>query len=97
MPAAGSEHGAIAVTIALVITPFVKAHGLGVVFGTDTAFKIASDPDTVRATDLAFVRRERLPEGGIPGDTGRVLQTWPSRSSHLMRHTSKLKRRRMTG
>lgn len=45
---------------------FVRSHDLGVVFGADTGFKIASDPDTVRAPDLAFVRRERIPEGGVP-------------------------------
>ncbi|MGH7637612.1 MAG: Uma2 family endonuclease, partial [Gemmatimonadaceae bacterium] len=35
-------------------------HGLGAVFGQDTGFKIAFDPDTVRAPDLAFVSRERV-------------------------------------
>jgi Uma2 family endonuclease len=66
LPPAGSEHGAVAVNIAVVIAQFVKPHGRGVVFGAETGFKIASDPDTVRAPDLAFVRRERIPEQGIP-------------------------------
>jgi Uma2 family endonuclease len=44
----------------------VKANKLGVVFGAETGFKIASSPDTVRAPDIAFVRRERIPESGIP-------------------------------
>jgi Uma2 family endonuclease len=35
-------------------------HRLGAVFGQDTGFKIASDPDTVRAPDLAFVDRTRV-------------------------------------
>jgi Uma2 family endonuclease len=66
MPPAGSEHGAVAINIAVVVAQFVKAHGLGVVFGTGTGFKIASEPDTVRAPDLAFIRRERIPPEGIP-------------------------------
>ncbi|HEX9867573.1 MAG TPA: Uma2 family endonuclease [Candidatus Tectomicrobia bacterium] len=66
MPPAGSEHGAVAINIAVVVAQFVKAHGLGVVFGAETGFKIASNPDTVRAPDLAFIRRERIPAGGIP-------------------------------
>jgi Uma2 family endonuclease len=66
MPPAGSEHGAVAINIAVVIAQFVKAHGLGVVFGAGAVFKIASDPDAVRAPDLAFVRRERIPEAGVP-------------------------------
>lgn len=66
MPPAGSEHGAVAVNITILIAQFVKAHGLGVVFGAKTGFKIASEPDTVRAPDLAFIRRERIPAEGIP-------------------------------
>jgi Uma2 family endonuclease len=66
MPPAGGEHGAVAVSITLAVAQFVKAQGLGVVFGAETGFKIAAEPDTVRAPDLAFVRRERIPEGGIP-------------------------------
>jgi Uma2 family endonuclease len=66
MPPAGSEHGAVTVNITVVIAQFVKSHSLGVVFGAETGFKIASDPDTVRAPDLAFVRRERIPQAGIP-------------------------------
>jgi Uma2 family endonuclease len=66
MPPAGSEHGAVIMNIGTPLDQFVKAHGLGVVFGAETGFKIASEPDTVRAPDLAFVRRERIPEEGIP-------------------------------
>src|SRR5919108_4163740 len=64
-PPAGSEHGAVIMNIGAPLHQFVKAHGLGVVFGAETGFKIASDPDTVRAPDLTFVRRERIPEAGV--------------------------------
>jgi len=42
------------------------------VFAAETGFKISSDPDTVRAPDAAFVRRERFEavgetEGYWPG------------------------------
>jgi Uma2 family endonuclease len=66
MPPAGSEHGAVAINIGVLVSQFVKTHSLGVVFGAETGFKLASDPDTVRAPDLAFVRRERIPQEGIP-------------------------------
>jgi Uma2 family endonuclease len=66
MPPAGSEHGAVVMNLGSPVHQFVKAHNLGVVFGAETGFKIASDPDTVRAPDLAFVRRESIPEAGIP-------------------------------
>ncbi len=60
----GTRHGAIAANLGYLLSGFVRTHGLGVVFAQDTGFKIASDPDTVRAPDVAFVRRDRA--GQIP-------------------------------
>ena len=42
----------------------VRAHNLGVVCAAETGFKLASNPDTVRAPDVAFIRRERVQEVG---------------------------------
>lgn len=56
----GTCHGRIQSNLNVLVGAFVHAHRLGAVFGQDTGFKIASDPDTVRAPDLAFVRRDRL-------------------------------------
>ncbi|MHB8897965.1 MAG: Uma2 family endonuclease [Thermoguttaceae bacterium] len=71
MTPAGFRHGRIACTVAGVVRSFVAAHNLGVVTGAETGFHIASDPDTVRAPDVAFVRRQRIPErepvGFFPG------------------------------
>ena len=66
MPPSGSEHGVTVVNITLPLALFVKKHNLGIVFGAETGFKIASDPDTVRAPDVAFIHRDRVPESGIP-------------------------------
>lgn len=55
-------HGGISNNVAHCLTSFVREHDLGAVFGQDTGFQIAEDPDTVRAPDVAFVRAERLPE-----------------------------------
>src|SRR3989454_9730307 len=55
----GTRHGAIAANLTCLVGTFVRRHGLGVVFAQDTGFKITSDPDTVRAPDVAFVARER--------------------------------------
>lgn len=71
MSPSGSEHGATIVNITVLLAQYVKANKLGVCFGTETGFKIASDPDTVRAPDVAFIRQERIPESGIP------KQFWP--------------------
>lgn len=66
MSPAGGEHGAIAGTLAAVIVSFVKRNRLGIVFGAETGFLLGRDPDTVRAPDVAFIRRERVPAEGLP-------------------------------
>ncbi|CAN5600713.1 Uma2 family endonuclease [soil metagenome] len=62
MALAGFEHGSIAMAIGTSLTNPVKSKGLGVVTAAETGFKLASEPDTVRAPDVGFVRRERLEE-----------------------------------
>ena len=72
MAPAGHEHGHLAHEIALSLGIHVKANKLGRVYAAETGFKLASDPDTVRAPDVAFVSAERLREvmsgtGYFPG------------------------------
>src|SRR6266568_5879485 len=55
----GTHHGAIAANLTYYLADFVRRHGSGAMFAQDTGFKIASDPDSVRAPDVAFVARER--------------------------------------
>lgn len=66
MAPAGSEHSVSGVEIATSMNIHVKANNLGRVFGADAGFLISRDPDTVRAPDAAFVRRERVEAVGIP-------------------------------
>jgi Uma2 family endonuclease len=56
----GTYHGKLAARLLVRVGSFVESHQLGEVFGQDTGFKIASNPDTVRAPDLAFLGHERL-------------------------------------
>ncbi|MCY3759840.1 MAG: Uma2 family endonuclease [Gemmatimonadetes bacterium] len=39
---------------------FVRENQLGAVYAAETGFKLAEDPDLVRAPDVAFVRRDRV-------------------------------------
>ena len=55
-----THHGRVQANLTVLLGSFVRAHRLGAIFGQDTGFRIASDPDTVRAPDLAFVRQERV-------------------------------------
>lgn len=58
---AGGRHGRVAGTLARLIGNHVHEHGLGVVYGAETGFTLARQPDTVRAPDVAFVHRDRVP------------------------------------
>ncbi len=63
----GTWHGGVAGALHLSLGGFVQRQKLGMVFPQDTGFKIANDPDTVRAPDVAFVARERLAAIGRQG------------------------------
>jgi Uma2 family endonuclease len=66
MTPAGFQHGAISANLAGLLHGFAREHGSGLVLGAETGFKIATDPDTVRAPDMAFIRKERIAPVGIP-------------------------------
>jgi Uma2 family endonuclease len=66
MSLAGTEHGAIIFNLSILLGQYIKENNLGQGFGAETGFKLTTNPDTVRAADIAFVRRERIPETGIP-------------------------------
>jgi Uma2 family endonuclease len=65
-PPAGSEHGSIGAGLAARIWACAREAGLGEVFAAETGFILFRDPPTVRAPDVAFVARERIPEAGLP-------------------------------
>ncbi len=60
MSPAGEEHGAVIMNLAVPLGQHVKANKLGRVYGAETGFKLESDPDTVLAPDIAFIKAERL-------------------------------------
>lgn len=66
MPPAGAPHGHVAMEIGWRLAQYVRTNNLGAVFAAETGFKIAKNPDTVRAPDVAFVSRERIEQSGIP-------------------------------
>lgn len=63
MSPTGFKHGTIVARLTVALGQHIEAHDLGEVTGAETGFKLASDPDTVRAPDVGFVRRERIPAG----------------------------------
>lgn len=68
----GAQHGVVEGRIHALLAAHVAAGGLGgLTLVGDVGFQIASDPDTVRAPDVAYVVRERVPSTGPP------LGFWP--------------------
>ena len=59
---AGVRHGDVAMTIAARLHAFVHANSLGRILAAETGFTLFTNPDTVRAPDVAFVRHERIPD-----------------------------------
>ena len=64
MAPAGHPHGRVAMRVAWPLAQHVEDNGLGALYAAETGFVLETDPDTVRAPDVAFVRRERVEEVG---------------------------------
>jgi Uma2 family endonuclease len=60
MSPAAPRHGHCSVAVSARLWQHVRQHNLGQVW-TEVGFLLFSDPDTVRAPDVAFVRQNRLP------------------------------------
>jgi Uma2 family endonuclease len=68
---AGFRHGVVAAELTARLADFARMKALGVVVAAETGFKIFSNPDTVRAPDVGFIRAERVPHP-LPRGYGNV-------------------------
>ena len=75
---AGNVHGRLAINVTIPLGQHVRENAFGTVYATETGFKLSSEPDTVRAPDVAFVRRERVEE------MGEVEGCWPGAPDFLV-------------
>ena len=62
MSPAGDEHGRVGMELAIPLGSHIKKNNLGKLYLAETGFLIQTNPDTVRAPDIAFVRMERIKE-----------------------------------
>ncbi|HEX2311895.1 MAG TPA: Uma2 family endonuclease [Vicinamibacterales bacterium] len=60
MSPVGFRHGTTVIRLGALLMRHAQERGLGAVM-TEVGFKLASNPDTVRAPDVAFVRQDRIP------------------------------------
>jgi Uma2 family endonuclease len=65
MSPVGGVHGGLTAGFIALLVQHVKAARIGAV-ATELGFILARNPDTVRAPDVAFINRERIPAGGLP-------------------------------
>lgn len=63
----GYRHGEVTARLAKLLIDHADAHDLGRVLAGDSGFRLATNPDTVRGPDVAFIRRDRMPS---PSPTG---------------------------
>ncbi len=67
----GGRHGYIAANLAFQLNQHIDLTAAGAVFVGDVGFTLRRDPDTVRGPDVAFVRKDRLPQpipnSSLPG------------------------------
>jgi Uma2 family endonuclease len=64
MSPAGHNHGRITMRLAIPLGKFIADNNLGAVYAAETGFKLKTDPDTVRAPDVSFIRQERVEQVG---------------------------------
>jgi Uma2 family endonuclease len=68
MSPTGAEHGAVVARLTWRLAKHAEENRLGVVFGAETGFLLARNPDTVRAPDIAFVSQaQREAVGAVKG------------------------------
>ena|SRR5437870_5531485 len=68
MAPAGFQHGVVAMNIGAPLHDYVKRNDLGVVYAAETGFILSRNPDTVRAPDAAFNRKQRVEKiGSVKG------------------------------
>jgi Uma2 family endonuclease len=68
---AGNVHGRVTRSVAWRLARYVDENQLGTVYAAETGFRLSTDPDSVRAPDVAFVSQARVEA------VGEVEGFWP--------------------
>ena len=68
------EHGLVSANIAGDLIPYVRNNSLGRVIIAETGYLLESNPDTVRAPDVSFIRQDRV---SPPGQRSTFVQGAP--------------------
>ena len=71
-PPAGPDLGALTSDLSFELSLFVRQHKLGQCYAAETGFVTQREPDTVQASDWAYLAKDRVPAGPSRG-FGRVI------------------------
>ena len=66
MMSPSARHGKFAARLVRAIGSYVEEHELGEAYTAEPGFELEAEPLTIRAPDVAFVRRDRIPLEGEP-------------------------------
>ena len=81
----GANHGFVTINLSTVLHNHVRANNLGILYASETGFKLESNPDTVLAPDISFIARDRVgtpPAGYHPGPPDlavEVMSQWDTK------------------
>ncbi len=92
MTPAGFEHGNTEANLIAALSNWNRVHRAGRIVSGDTGFILERNPDTVRAPDVAFVGKDRLPDE-LPRVSFQVRRILPLRSDHRMTGPETFERR----
>ncbi|MGI8554644.1 MAG: Uma2 family endonuclease [Dehalococcoidia bacterium] len=73
MSPTGWTHGKVVARFAYTLIAFVDAHDLGLVLTGDVGVILRRNPDRVRAPDICFIARGRLPDEVPPSGYGELI------------------------
>ncbi|MCB9876061.1 MAG: Uma2 family endonuclease [Planctomycetes bacterium] len=94
MTGPGWTHGRITMRLGARIDAFAESTGLGITLAAETGFILERNPDTVRCPDVAFVRRERVPDiwtrGHLEGAPDLVVEVASPNDSFAWLHDKML-------
>jgi Uma2 family endonuclease len=62
----GGIHGVLTAKLTKLLINYVDLHRLGLVCAGEPGFILFRNPDTVRAPDVAFISKDRIPPEGAP-------------------------------
>lgn len=65
-PVPWPKHGKACLNVAGELWSFLRTHDLGHAMSNDSWVRTATNPDTVRGSDVCFFSYERLPKGEVP-------------------------------